>query len=382
MANHQEEPTVSSEPAKGSTRVRSMVFTLNNWTDAIVDDLVKWATTNCRYLVYGKEIAPTTGTPHLQGYCQLNKQTRLSTLSKLFKWRTDITRGTPQQASDYCKKEGNFIEIGEISLQEKGGDKGGELEKQRWARNLQLAAEGKLQQIAEEDPQAYTRCLRTYQEHAQICKIKEPQIQGFTFLIDRPWCPQYTWSERITFPINRETGYCVKWLVGPAAVGKTFILKNQHDDEGKLIKVFDVPESKDFSGYNGESIIGINEFQGCFTPTQIIKWTEEAPVNGKYMKSFNLPPNILVIVTSNSTPQEVFHNIMENNPSHLQAFLTRCHVIHLECPNPKVATQPKETFLDRPAPEELPEPEIVFRNPFAWIKKPGQTTGLTRNILP
>lgn len=45
-------------------------FTLNNYT---LKEYEALQNQECRYLLMGKEIAPTTGTPHIQGYIQLNK---------------------------------------------------------------------------------------------------------------------------------------------------------------------------------------------------------------------------------------------------------------------------------------------------------------------
>lgn len=46
-------------------------FTLNNYTPLDLKMIQKFAKAHCKYLIYGKEKAPTTGTPHLQGYLQL-----------------------------------------------------------------------------------------------------------------------------------------------------------------------------------------------------------------------------------------------------------------------------------------------------------------------
>ena len=50
---------------------RNFIFVLNNYTEEDVERLTKFP---CRYIVFAKEIAPTTGTPHLQGYCELEDQ--------------------------------------------------------------------------------------------------------------------------------------------------------------------------------------------------------------------------------------------------------------------------------------------------------------------
>ena len=50
-------------------RTRAWVYTVQNYF-ASVDPLAPLPTlqTNMRYLCYGREVCPDTGTPHLQGY--------------------------------------------------------------------------------------------------------------------------------------------------------------------------------------------------------------------------------------------------------------------------------------------------------------------------
>lgn len=90
---------------------RSFVFTLNNYSEADVERFRSM--TNVRYFVAGREIAPTTGIPHLQGYCELSNVMRLNTLQHKFSGiHVEPRRGTQQQAIDYCKKGGDVIEFG------------------------------------------------------------------------------------------------------------------------------------------------------------------------------------------------------------------------------------------------------------------------------
>lgn len=56
------------------------------------------------YTIFGREHA-STGTPHLQGYVCCRKKMTLSSMRKIFGTsHLEIARGTPKQASDYCKK--------------------------------------------------------------------------------------------------------------------------------------------------------------------------------------------------------------------------------------------------------------------------------------
>jgi len=69
------------------------------------------------YWISGKEIAPETGTPHLQMYIQLTKRQRLKALQKAtVKAGVQVhlvpAKGSLTQNQTYCKKEGDFKEGG------------------------------------------------------------------------------------------------------------------------------------------------------------------------------------------------------------------------------------------------------------------------------
>lgn len=90
-------------------------FTLNNPTDD--DEQAVGSFLGSRFVSYGiigRETAPDTGTSHFQGFVILHRAQRLSYLRNRLSPRAhyEIARGTPQQAADYCKKEGNFEEYG------------------------------------------------------------------------------------------------------------------------------------------------------------------------------------------------------------------------------------------------------------------------------
>lgn len=89
-------------------------FTLNNPTDLEIAGLRAHAD-QVTYLVFGHETAPTTGTPHLQGFVVFTSNKRRGALVN-FSARAwyEVARGTSLQASDYCKKGGEFEEFGQV----------------------------------------------------------------------------------------------------------------------------------------------------------------------------------------------------------------------------------------------------------------------------
>lgn len=99
--------------------------TLNNYTP---EDVAVLRTPNSRlaYIVVGHEMGEN-GTPHLQIYFQLEKQTKLSTIKNWggpwAKMHLESARGTDVEASDYCKKDGHYFEVGSCKSMGRAGQR-------------------------------------------------------------------------------------------------------------------------------------------------------------------------------------------------------------------------------------------------------------------
>lgn len=91
---------VVDDPKK---RVRGFCFVCNNYTEGHIQTI---QAIDCVYLVYGKETAPTTGTPHLQGYLYLKNPTTVSAVRRKLKgFDVRIAHGSPSQNRVYCTKQ-------------------------------------------------------------------------------------------------------------------------------------------------------------------------------------------------------------------------------------------------------------------------------------
>ncbi len=93
-------------------RSRAWQFTTNNYGAQQVDDLKEL---DCAYLIFGKEAAGTTGTPHLQGYVYFPTQRSFKSVKNQLPDGSHIeaVKGTAQQNIDYCSKEGDVFTKGE-----------------------------------------------------------------------------------------------------------------------------------------------------------------------------------------------------------------------------------------------------------------------------
>lgn len=95
---------------------KNWVFVLNNWTEeevVSVDALVAGEVSGVKFLMYSKETAPTTGTPHLQGYLQMVKKCRLPALKALMPRANFIlAKGSLASQYEYIGKAGPINEFG------------------------------------------------------------------------------------------------------------------------------------------------------------------------------------------------------------------------------------------------------------------------------
>nr|WAE43020.1 MAG: replication associated protein [Cressdnaviricota sp.] len=123
-------------------RSRGWVFTYNNWVPerrAAIMGLL------CKYVITGEEVAPDTGTPHLQGFIYfVEAKSHQSVRTLLSGCHVEAIKGTAYQAASYCKKDGNYEEVGvcPLSPQEKGAN-----EEARWTDAWEAAKRGDIENV-------------------------------------------------------------------------------------------------------------------------------------------------------------------------------------------------------------------------------------------
>ncbi|AGC84159.1 putative replication-associated protein 1 [Cyclovirus roach] len=98
--------------------VRRFVFTLNNYSEEQYVRAIDFLQHYCKYGVVGKETGES-GTPHLQGFCNLKKQMRFNTIKAKLDNAIHLEKanGSDTDNQKYCTKSGDYFETGTPSGQ-------------------------------------------------------------------------------------------------------------------------------------------------------------------------------------------------------------------------------------------------------------------------
>lgn len=260
--HQQDYPQWPDEIAGSSTqkRVRNFVFTLNNYKTEEVGRLKEYAAAcfaeNPKfYLCFGFEVAKS-GTKHLQGAVLLGKQVSMTALHKapypFARAACFVMRGTPRQASDYCKKDGNFFECGTCpDTGNAKGTKGARHDILGVVKRIKEGATDKM--LLEEHPIETFKFLRNIRAVQSLCK-----------------------------PVRTEPLQVVL-LYGPPGAGKTHAVHEFDPD------VFRMPVSKDFwmDNYQQERNVLIDDFNGNLGLTYVLqvfdKYVIQIPNKGGFV---------------------------------------------------------------------------------------------------
>jgi len=253
-------------------KARSLCFTLNNYTDDDISVLRKHGT-DCRYLVFGYEVAPTTGTPHLQGFICWNNPRSTSKFMDSFTKRLhiELMRGTHKQASDYCKfedypeckKQNKFEEFGQCPQQGERTDWGVAVQ--------QINGGAEIVDVIENQPQLL------------------PAIRALQ-----------TFKSLTLKPQHREVKVFVLW--GAAGSGKTRWAYENYPD------LYSKSRGEWWDGYTGQKAILLDDYYGYLSYSELLRVLDRYPYHAQIKGGFVWAQWEVVIITSNKHPSEWYSN--------------------------------------------------------------------------
>lgn len=256
-------------------RSRAWCFTLNNYTVEQYDSVVELQHI-ASYVVIGEEVG-ASGTPHIQGYVYFKNAKSFKKMQKLIpEAHLEVAKGTPQEASDYCKKDGQYEEHGVLPKQGKRVDL--DLIKN------EIVNGKKVDDIVIESPAIYHQYGRTLEKIEDIVLRKQTRTQmtkGF-------------------------------WIYGTSGCGKSEMLFKKYNNSDYYVWKKD----KEWQcGYKQQNVVIIDEFRGQLPFYKLLelcdRWTncwlerrgrEAIPFVSK-----------CVCITSPLKPEEVYKNLDAND---------------------------------------------------------------------
>jgi len=257
--------TMSSQTK--DVRSRAWCITINNYTDAHFQQLKDIKT---KYLVYGLEVGES-GTPHIQAYLELTQAQTMSALKKKLPGaHLETRKGTPEEAANYCKKDGEFIEIGVISNQGKRND------------ILDVCT-------AIKEGKSFEDILDTATSYQslQIAKIAMPYKEPV-----RDWIPK------------------VYWYWGPPGTGKSHAAFNVHP-ESRVHK--QAGSTKWWQGYDRHDVVIIDDLrQRHIDFVRLLELLDRYPTTVENKGGSRQFVPHYIYITAPYTPESMFRDEGEN----------------------------------------------------------------------
>ena len=256
------------------SRSRNFTFTVNNYSEEHLHVLKEH---DCRAMGLGKEKGKE-GTPHLQGWVVYPSAKTESAVRKAWKRmlrglggaHLEKMRSSVDVNREYCKKEGEYEEWGDIPISQK---KKGEMESERWSSALKAAKEGRLDDIDDD-----IRC-RYYSTWKRIQDDHRPKPESLDTLDNH-------------------------WFYGPSGTGKSKSARDQYPSA--YIKM----NNKWWDGYAGEETIIIDDFDkyDVAMSGHLKRWCDHYPFPAEYKGGSKMIRPKTIIVTSNYTPEEIWED--------------------------------------------------------------------------
>lgn len=284
-------------------RARGFAFTVNNWTEEDWSALQR--APSVRYLVMGKEVAPTTGTPHIQGYVFFELQKTFSAARTWFESVLGHARAHVEMAyanalanCKYCMKDADPSNQGyERGERPKSDREKGEDEKVRAKRNLEALIDNRIEDV---DLDVVAHQLRNYEYGAAALKrARRSAPKALDGVLDNVW------------------------VYGPRGSGKDTYVRGQLAERPHYLKSLEPYWDK----YDDEEDVYIEDIdREALKVTRLLKiWADRYPFDGRRM--YGLGQCIIrpkrIWVTSQYHPKDLF------NKEDAEAIIRRFRIVHM-----------------------------------------------------
>lgn len=248
------------------TRSRGWCFTINNPVDDTSPQTLPY-----EYLVYQKEEAPTTKTPHLQGYVYFKNARTLPQMKKLDAGAHWVAaRGTAMENKTYCSKEPRLAgpwELGTLPQQGKRSD-----------------LEGLKAALKENKDMSYIQ-ENFFSDYLRYAR----NIEKCAILLSKP----------------RDWEMTIEVLWGATGVGKT-----RHALEENP-KAYWKSKGLWWDGYLNEEVVVIDEYYGWFPWDYILRLTDRYPFSVETKGGCVQFVAKKIVFTSNDHPKEWYKRMTE-----------------------------------------------------------------------
>lgn len=262
---------------------RNICFTINNPTDNDMGPLLEWD--QVQYVVVGKEVGES-GTPHLQGYVEFLTNKKFTTIKKKMpRAHCEARRGTAIQASDYCKKDGDYIEQVEISHQGKRSDI-------HQATELILSG-AKMKDVALSNPPVYVKYHKGL--HAFKAIIQEERTEPPEVIV----------------------------LIGKTGTGKSRQAREMTDDP----YVWCPQQGQWFDGYEGQDHTIFEEFRGQFPLGMMLSILDRYSCRVQYKGGSIQFRSNKIIITSPVHPEKWYETLGDDKIDQLMRRITEIKML-------------------------------------------------------
>ena len=254
------------------------------------------------YVIAGNEIAET-GTPHLQMFMIVSYPMHYKTVKSFFPGayaQETYEHATPAQNITYCKKEGDWWEVGTPPVDEAAQPAptgGGDTQAAKWAAIVANAKAGDIEKIDASYLLRYYNAIQKLSHHS------------YTSSDDLDTC-------------------CGIWIYGPINTGKSHVVREAFGPSNLLLKT----KTKWWDMYSGQPVVLIDEIdpQWAWENRSLLKeWADKYQFPGEIKGGVIQMRPKCVIVTSNWSIDQVYEGL-GYTPEDIAALKKRFIEIHMD----------------------------------------------------